>query len=95
MIHIELLKFGYMLSKRDLPDPINNVMTKNGGQKTHPYQTRNKMIPNIQRHTDQSFNSSYLCKGVSMFTNSRKSIKDAKTLKSMISEAKNSYISKY
>ena len=95
MIHIELLKFGYRLSKRNLPDPINNVMTKNRGQKTHPYQTRNKMIPNIQRHTDQSFNSSYLCKGVSMFINSGKSIKDAKTLKRMISEAKNSYISKY
>ena len=88
MIHIELLKFGYMLSKKKLPNPINNIMTKKGGQKTHPYQTRNKMIPNIQRNNDQSFNSSYLCKGVSLFMNSGKSIKDAKSLKRMTTEAK-------
>ena len=37
-----------MLSKKNLPDPINNIMTKNGGWKTHPYQTNNKAIPNIQ-----------------------------------------------
>ena len=37
MIHIELLKFGYMLSKKNLPNPINNIMTKKGGLKTHPY----------------------------------------------------------
>ena len=48
MIHIELLKFGYMLSKKSLPNPISKIMNKKGGQKTHPYHTRNKRIPNIQ-----------------------------------------------
>ena len=95
MIHIELLKFDYMLSKISLPNPISKIMNKKGGQKTHPYQTRNKMIPNIQRHNDQSFNSSFLCKGVALFMNSGKSIKDAKSLKRMTIEAKNSYISQY
>ena len=95
MIHIELLKFGYMLSKKCLPNPISKIMNKKGGQKTHPYPTRNKRIPNIQRHNDQSFNSSYLCKGVALFMNSGKSIKDANSLKRMTIEAKNSYISQY
>ena len=48
MIDIELLKFGYMLSRRCLPNPINKIMNKKGGQKTHPYPTCNKRIPNIQ-----------------------------------------------
>ena len=48
MINIELLKFGYMLSRRCLPNPISKIMNKKGGQKTHPYPTCNKKIPNIQ-----------------------------------------------
>ena len=48
MIHIELLKFGYLLSKKCLPNPISKIMNKKGGQKTHPYPTHNKRIPNIQ-----------------------------------------------
>ena len=95
MIDIELLKFGYMLSRRCLPNPINKIMNKKGGQKTHPYPTRNKRIPNVQRHNDQSFNSNYLCKGVILFMNSEKPIKDASSLKRMTIEAKNSYISQY
>ena len=48
MINIELLKFGYMLSRRCLSNPISKIMNKKGGQKTHPYPTSNKRIPNIQ-----------------------------------------------
>ena len=95
IIDIELLKFGYMLSRSCLPNPINKIMNNKGGQKTHPYPTRNKRIPNIQRHNDQSFNSSYLCKGVTLFMNSGKPIKDASSLKKMTIEAKNRYISQY
>ena len=48
MIEHELLKFGYMLSRRCLPNPIDKIMNQKGGQKTHCYSTRNKWIPNIQ-----------------------------------------------
>ena len=95
MIDIELLKFGYMLSRRCLPNPIDKIMNEKGRLKTHPYPTRNKRIPNVQRHNDQSFNSSYLCKGVTLFMNSGKPIKDASSLKRMIIEAKNRYMSQY
>ena len=95
MIDIELLKFGYVLSRRCLPNPIDKIMNEKGGLKTHPYPTHNKRIPNVQRHNDQSFNSSYLCKGVILFMNSGKPIKDASSLKRMIIEAKNRYMSQY
>ena len=94
MIDLEL-KFGYMLSRRCLPNPIDKIMNQKGGQKTHRYPTRNKRIPNVQRHNDRSFNSSYLCKGVTLFMNSGKPIKDASSLKGMIIEAKNRYMSQY
>ena len=48
MIDLELLKFGYMLSRRCLPNPIDKIMNQKGGQKTHRYPTCNKWIPNVQ-----------------------------------------------
>ena len=48
MIDLELLKFGYMLSRRCLPNSIDKIMNQKGGQKTHCYPTRNKQIPNVQ-----------------------------------------------
>ena len=48
MIDLELLKFGYMLCRICLPNPIDKIMDQKGGQKTHHYPTRNKWIPNVQ-----------------------------------------------
>ena len=88
LIDLELLKFGYQLSRKNLPDPINKIMNQKGGKKTHRYPTCNKHIPNVQKHNDKHFNKGYLCKGVTLFTNASTRIKDAPSLKAMIKEVK-------
>ena len=70
-------------------------MNQKGGKKTHRYPTHNKNIPNVQKHNDKYFNNSYLCKGVTVFTNAGRCIKDAPSLKGMIREAKCMYIRRY
>ena len=95
MINLELQKFGFKLSRQDLPHPIEHIMNKKGGKKMHQYPTHNKKIPNIQSHKSLSFNNSYLCKGLSVFMNAKKSIKDARSLRVCIKEIKKEIISKY
>ena len=73
-------KFGYRLSKQSLPMPIEATMNKKGGRKTHQYPTHNKLIPNIQKHSCKQFNNSYLCKGVSLLSDSKDCIKGTKSL---------------
>ena len=71
MIKLEIIKFGYKLSKQNLPGPIETIMNKKGGRKTHQYPTCNQAIPNIQKHNSTQFNNSYLCKGVSLLSASK------------------------
>ena len=50
LVELELGKFGYKLGKNLLPKPLKTLMESKGGIKSHRYPTRNKRIPNIQRH---------------------------------------------
>ena len=72
MINLELQKFGFKLSRQDLPNPIGQMMNKKGGKKMHRYPTHNKKIPNIQPHNSTWLNNSYLCKGLSIFMTAKK-----------------------
>ena len=51
LIQLELAKLGFKVSNKHLPAPILTIFNANGGEKKHKYQTRNKAIPNIQKHT--------------------------------------------
>ena len=95
MINLELQKFGFKLSRQDLPNPIDRMMNKKGGKKVHRYPTHNKKILNIQPHNSTCFNNSYLYKGLSIFMTARKSIKEARSLRVFIKEVKKETISKY
>ena len=95
MINMELVKFGYRLSRKDLPGPIQNIMNIRGGKKLHRYLTHNKTIPNIQSHKYTQFNNSYLCKGLSTLSMSNISIKGAKNLNICIKEYKKNVFSQY
>ena len=95
MIKLELLKFGYKLSKEEMPKPIRDIMNKNRGLKKHRYPTRYKKIQNIQAHTSSKYNHSFLCKGVSTLLAANKSIKEAPSYRSMIRTAKADLLSKY
>ena len=50
LIDLEVVQFGYKISCKTIPLPIQNLMNANGGKETHNYNTHNKTTPNIQRH---------------------------------------------
>ena len=67
LIKQEQYKLGYKISRKILPEPLIALFDKKGGKKCHRYPTRNKHIPNIQRHTTTQMNSSYLCQSLNHF----------------------------
>ena len=50
-----------------LPAPILAIFNANGGEKKHKYQTRNKAIPNIQKHQSNLFSNSFLCGSIRQY----------------------------
>ena len=48
------------------------------GKKMHHYNTRYKNLPNIKRHTSTEFNKSFLCKGITYYSQLNGEIKNAK-----------------
>ena len=67
LIKQEQYKLGYKISRKILPEPLIALFDKKGGKKCHRYPTRNKHIPNIQRHTTTQMNSSFLCQSLNHF----------------------------
>ena len=67
LIQLELTKLDFKVSKKYLPAPILEIFNANGGEKTHKYQTRNKAIPNIQKHQSNLFNNSFLCESIRQY----------------------------
>ena len=67
LIKQEQYKLGYKISRKILPEPLIALFDKKGGKKCHRYPTRNKYIPNIQRHTTTQMNSSFLCRSLNHF----------------------------
>ena len=67
LVQQELIKLGYKLCKKLLPNPINTIYKKDGS-KPHKYDTRKKEIPSIRKHTDIYFNKSFLCKSLTHYS---------------------------
>ena len=67
MIRSELCKFGAKVSRKLIPEPLQQIMAKRGGQKNHGYNTRTKNIPNVQKHTTTQFNTSFICHSVAEY----------------------------
>ena len=67
MIKIETAKVGHRISTEQYPAPLLNIFNAHGGLKQHRYPTRNKRIPNIQIHSSQQFNNSFLCKSIFIY----------------------------
>ena len=56
LIKGSLCKLGHSLNYRQLPSPLIKLFNMHGGEKLHRYPTRDKNIPNVQKHTSQVFN---------------------------------------
>ena len=59
MITIKLSKLGYKIHNKILPLPLIRLFDSHGGKKSHQYPTRNKDLPNVQRHVCSKFNNSF------------------------------------
>ena len=68
MIRTELIKLGFKITNKILPNPLILAFEQDGGKKTHPYNTRNKSLPNIQKHTTNLYNTSFMCKALTEYT---------------------------
>ena len=83
LVELELGKFGYKLSKNLLPKPLKTLMESKGGIKSHRYPTRNKQIPNIQRHYAAVFNHSYMCRSLVICSQTPQHVHSMKSVKSL------------
>ena len=64
LIKGSLCKLGHSLNHKQLPSPLIRLFNIHGGEKMHRYPTRNKNIPNVQKHKAQVFNRSFLCRSL-------------------------------
>ena len=64
MIQLNLRKLGHQMTHKLLPQPLQNILNADGGEKTHRYPTRNKHTPNIQKHQSIMFNQSFYAKAL-------------------------------
>ena len=67
MINVELAIFGYNISNKKLPKPLLDMLNARGGKKTHRYPTCGKATPNVQQHTSEMFNRSFLCQSIAEY----------------------------
>ena len=95
MIKIELCKFGAQISNNLLPKPIQELMKKRSGWKTHGYDTRNKRIPNTQKHTTTHFNISFMRRGITEYSNLTFDLKSITNISTLTTKLKNFMITSY
>ena len=67
LIMTEQAKLGYKVRGGLLLKAIQDLFDANGGEKVHRYPTRNKSLPNIQWHTNSTYNQSFMCKSLSAY----------------------------
>ena len=91
MIKIELCKFGARISNNLLPKPIQELMKKRSGWKTHGYDTRNKCIPNTQKHTTTHFNISFMRCGIAEYSNLTFDLKSIMNISTLTTKLKKYY----
>ena len=78
--HFEHSKLGYCIKEKLLPKPILNMFHAYG-RKTHPYNTRNKDLPNIKRHKSDNYNKSFLCRSLHNYSTLKRNLQLSKSKK--------------
>ena len=95
MIIIELIKLGYKITCKLLPNPLILAFEQDGGRKTHPYNTRNKSLLNIQKHTKKLYNTSFMCKALAEYARVPMTLKQKKMVYSLGKVARKHIIAGY
>ena len=93
LVELELLKFGYKITNGLTPPPITTLMHKNRGKKVHGYNTRNKNLPNIQKHQSHYYNKSFLNKSIISYQCLPLELKNSSSIKCFITKVKEMLLS--
>ena len=83
------------ISNNLLPDPTQEQMIKRGGKKTHRYETRNKHIPNTQKHETTCFNISFMHHRITEYSNLAHDLKSIKSMPMLVKKLRDITISTY
>ena len=67
--------------QQKLPKPPLDMLNARGGKKTHRYPTRGKTTTNVQNHTSELFNRSFLCKSIVEYSKLSDKEKGCKSIK--------------
>ena len=95
IVELKMGKFGYRLANNILPSPLKNLMEAKGGIKSHRYPTRNKRIPNIQKHSITMFNHSYMCRSLVIYGQTKQHVQAMNTVKSFAQSFKDEKLKLY
>ena len=78
IIEVELARFSYQYQHSALPNSLKNLFRSN--ESMHQYNTRQKRLPRIEKHTRAIFNKSFLNKSIINWSMIKQDIKNLKTL---------------
>lgn len=92
LIELELAKFAYNLTKKELPPPLQAHFQTN---EHHDHNTRHKHYPQIAKHKSAMYNKSFLCKSPSIWESLPQTIRDGYTIHSFSRRFKKNRLSNY
>ena len=67
-------------------------MNAHGGKEKDHYEIRNKEVPNVQKHSNSLFDSSFLCKGIVNYNGLTIKEKSAKSVKALTKLLQNRFL---
>ena len=82
LIKLELLKFGFNHSKKNLPQPILNLFELNA--LNHNYHTRNRNFARVANHTTNIFHKSFLAQVPITWQNATDNLRKSPSLNSLV-----------
>ena len=96
LIKIENVKLGYKLEHSQLPITIEKMMKsdskKKSLEKTHPYPTRTKNLPNLPTALNKAYHTSFLVQSIKEYERLPTEIRESITLNSFIKQVKKKVI---
>ena len=84
VIKLEILKISHKYMHDKLPGPLNSLFDI----WSHAYETRNRDLPIIKRHSTMLYNKSFLCKNATYWLQLPQSIKLITSLKTFAKNVK-------
>ena len=93
LIKLELLKFGYNHSIKNLPKPILNLFTLNA--MNHNYNTRNRNFARVDTHRSKLFHNSFLAQVPITWQNAINHYRQSPSIDSLIKKFKKLTLESY